>query len=70
MVTRVATMAFEGIETRAVDVQVLVSNGNVVFNIVGLPDKTVGESRGRVRAARIASGLSLPAKPAWIPFCP
>ncbi|MFI5014391.1 MAG: magnesium chelatase domain-containing protein, partial [Hyphomicrobiales bacterium] len=62
MVTRVATIAFEGIEARAVDVQVLVSNGNVVFNIVGLPDKTVGESRERVRAALIASGLSLPAK--------
>ncbi|SDR62401.1 magnesium chelatase family protein [Rhizobiales bacterium GAS113] len=70
MVTRVATMAFEGIETRAVDVQVLVSNGNVVFNIVGLPDKTVGESRERVRAALIASGLSLPAKRITVNLAP
>ncbi|MEQ8963735.1 MAG: magnesium chelatase domain-containing protein, partial [Coleofasciculus sp. C2-GNP5-27] len=32
------------------------------INIVGLPDKAVGESRERVRAALIASGLALPAK--------
>ena len=70
MVTRVATIAFEGIEARPVDVQVLVSSGNVVFNIVGLPDKTVGESRERVRAALIASGLSLPAKRITVNLAP
>src|SRR5947209_13722404 len=62
MVTRVSTVAFEGIEARAVDVQVQISPGNVVFMIVGLPDKAVGESRERVRGALIASGLALPAK--------
>lgn len=36
MVIRVSTVAFEGIETRPVDVQVQISNGNVVFNVVGL----------------------------------
>ncbi len=70
MVTRVATLSFEGIEARAVDVQVLVSSGTVVFNIVGLPDKTVGESRERVRAALIASGLSLPAKRITVNLAP
>ena len=70
MVTRVSTIAFEGIEARPVDVQVLVSSGNVVFNIVGLPDKTVGESRERVRAALIASGLSLPAKRITVNLAP
>ena len=70
MVTRVATIAFEGIEARPVDVQVLVSSGTVVFNIVGLPDKTVGESRERVRAALIASGLSLPAKRITVNLAP
>jgi magnesium chelatase family protein len=62
MVTRVATVAFEGIEARAVDVQVQVTSGNVAFVLVGLPDKAVAESRERVRAALIASGLALPAK--------
>jgi magnesium chelatase family protein len=62
MVTRVATVAFEGIEARAVDVQVQITPGNVAFSVVGLPDKAVAESRERVRSALIASGLALPAK--------
>lgn len=62
MVSRVATVAFEGIEARPVDVQVQVASGNVAFVLVGLPDKAVAESRERVRAALTASGLALPAK--------
>lgn len=62
MVSRVATVAFEGIEARPVDVQVQVASGAVAFVLVGLPDKAVGESRERVRAALTASGLALPAK--------
>jgi magnesium chelatase family protein len=42
MVTRVSTVAFEGIEARLVDVQVQLSPGNVVFTVVGLPDKRWG----------------------------
>jgi magnesium chelatase family protein len=45
MVTRVATVAFEGIEARAVDVQVQVTPGGVNLILVGLPDKAVGETR-------------------------
>ncbi len=62
MVTRVATVAFEGIEARAVDVQVQITSGNVAFVLVGLPDKAVAESKERVRAALTASGLALPAR--------
>lgn len=62
MVSRVATVAFEGIEARPVDVQVQVASGSVAFVLVGLPDKAVAESRERVRAALTASGLALPAK--------
>ena len=61
MVQRVATVAFEGIEARAVDVQVQVAPGLPAFNVVGLPDKAVSEARERVRAALVASGLALPA---------
>ncbi len=39
MVQRVATVAFEGIEVRPVDVQVQVAPGMPAFAIVGLPDK-------------------------------
>src|SRR5437773_9573275 len=62
MVQRVSTVAFEGIEARAVDVQVQVAPGLPAFNVVGLPDKAVSEARERVRAALIASGLALPAR--------
>lgn len=36
------------------------ANGIPAFNVVGLPDKAVGESRERVRAALSAVGLALP----------
>ncbi|WP_315836474.1 YifB family Mg chelatase-like AAA ATPase [Bradyrhizobium prioriisuperbiae] len=62
MVQRVSTVAFEGIEARAVDVQVQIIPGLPNFLIVGLPDKAVSEARERVRAALVASGLALPAR--------
>src|ERR1700752_515161 len=62
MVQRVSTVAFEGIEARAVDVQVQVAPGLPAFAIVGLPDTAVSEARERVRSALIASGLALPAR--------
>ena len=70
MVVRVATVAFEGIEARPVDVQVQITNGSVVFNLVGLGDKAVGELRERVRAALTASGLALPAKRITVNLAP
>src|ERR1700685_1353899 len=70
MVTRVATGAFEGVETRPVDVQVHIASGIVAFNIVGLADKAVGESRERVRSALVASGLALPAKRITVNLAP
>ena len=61
-VARVAAVAFQGVEVLSVDVQVQMAPGSVGFQIVGLPDKAVGESRERVRAALNALGLALPAK--------
>lgn len=62
MVSRVTTVAFEGTTVLDIDVQVQMSSGMPRFNLVGLPDKAVGESRERVRAALFALGLSLPSK--------
>ena len=70
MVVRVATVAFEGIEARPVDVQVQISNGDVRFSVVGLADKAVAESRERVRAALTASGLALPARRITVNLAP
>src|SRR5918993_971724 len=70
MVQRVSTVAFEGIEARAVDVQVQVAPGLPAFTIVGLPDKAVSEARERVRSALTTSGLALPARRITVNLAP
>ena len=62
MAATVATVAYLGLEARAVEVQVQLAAGLPAFIIVGLPDKAVAESRERVRAALSAIGLALPPK--------
>lgn len=59
MVSRVHTVAFNGVDVLDIDCQVQLSSGTVVFNVVGLPDKAVAGRRERVRAAL---GLALPPK--------
>ena len=70
MVSRVKTVAFQGIDAVPVDVQVMVAPGKISFSIVGLPDKAVAESRERVKAALHASGLSLPPKRITVNLAP
>ncbi len=70
MVARINTVAFHGVEVKPVDVQVQLSNGLPAFNIVGLPDKAVAESKERVRAALHALGLSLPPKRLTVNMAP
>ncbi len=70
MFAQVATVAFQGIEARPVDVQVLIAPGLPAFSIVGLADKAVAESRERVRAALTAIGLGLPPKRITINLAP
>ena len=62
MTTIVSTVAYLGLEARAVDVQVQLIAGLPKFLVVGLADKAVAESRERVRAAIAAMGLSMPPK--------
>jgi magnesium chelatase family protein len=63
MLASIATVAFEGVEARRVDVQVQqIGAGEGSFAIVGLPDKAVAESRERVRGAFAGIGLALPAR--------
>src|SRR5580692_9879211 len=70
-VAHVYTVAFRGIEAREVDVQVHIGDtGGGQFNIVGLADKAVGESKERVRAALAAIGLALPYKRLTVNLAP
>src|SRR5437660_1572034 len=66
----VATVAYLGLEARAVEVQVQLTSGVPKFTIVGLADKAVAESRERVRAALSAIGLALPPKVITINLSP
>ena len=59
-VARTKTVAFQGIDTLEIDVQIQMTNGVPAFTVVGLPDKAVGESRERVRAALGSIRLALP----------
>jgi magnesium chelatase family protein len=58
---RVLSFALEGIEAFPVTVEVDVSPGIPAFDIVGLPDAAVRESRERVRAAIRNGGWTFPA---------
>ena len=62
MHTAISTVAFRGIDTIPVEVQVHITNGLPAMAIVGLADKAVAESRERVRAALGSIGLALPPK--------
>ena len=60
MVAHIKTVAFLGVDAVSVDVHVHLAPGHNAFTVVGLPDKSVAESRERVRAALSAMGLALP----------
>jgi magnesium chelatase family protein len=70
MTSRINTLTFSGIDIIDVDVQIYMASGMPSFTIVGLPDKTIAESRERVRAALGSMGLHLPAKKITVNLSP
>lgn len=70
MAARTSSASFEGAEARWIDVQVQIAGGLPAFNIVGLADKAVAESRERVRAAFAAIGLALPSQRVIVNLAP
>ncbi len=70
LVALVQTVAYLGLEARGVEVQCQIAPGLPRFNLVGLPDKAVNESRERVHAALAAMGLALPPKRITINLSP
>jgi magnesium chelatase family protein len=60
MLAAVRSATLLGVEGRPVTVEVHISTGLPGFQIVGLPDDACRESRDRVRAAVMSSGLSWP----------
>ncbi len=60
MISRVVTSAILGIDAIKVEVEVDISYGLPAFNIVGLPEASIKESKERVRAAIKNSGFEFP----------
>ena len=59
-----------GIRAPAVTVETHLANGLPAFNIVGLPEKAVQESRDRVRSALVNSGFDFPARRITVNLAP
>jgi magnesium chelatase family protein len=70
LVSRVRTVAFQGIDVVPVEAQIVIASGLPAFTVVGLPDKTVAESRERVRAALTSMGLAIPSKRITVNLAP
>ena len=62
MISIVNSYGIDGINGYKVTVEVDVSNGMPLFEIVGLPDTAVKESRHRVKSALNNNNINLPAK--------
>ncbi|MEK7562655.1 MAG: YifB family Mg chelatase-like AAA ATPase [Patescibacteria group bacterium] len=71
MLIKVQSVANLGLETIKVDVEVnLASRGLPGFEIVGLADKAVAESKERVRTAISSCGIDFPAKKITVNLAP
>ncbi len=71
MLACIKSVACVGLESFPVDVEVDVAEkGFPGFNIVGLPDKAVGEARERVRTALVNCGFAFPQKKITVNLAP
>lgn len=70
MLAKIKSAGLFGVEGYTIDVEVDISNGLPVFDIVGLPDTSVRESKERVRAAIKNSGFDFPIKRITVNMAP
>ncbi|MDQ4091093.1 MAG: hypothetical protein M3163_12440, partial [Actinomycetota bacterium] len=70
MIATIPSATLLGVEGTPVAVEVHVSRGMPGFTVVGLPDASCRESRDRVRAALLSSGLSWPLKRVTVNLAP
>jgi magnesium chelatase family protein len=67
---RTCSVALVGVEGVVVEVQADLEPGVAAFTLVGLPDKSLSESRDRVRAALVNSGAEWPQKKLTVGLSP
>ena len=60
MYSNIKTCVLHGLSGNIIDVETDLSRGLPVFNIVGLPDTSIKESKERVRTAIKNSGYEFP----------
>ncbi|MCL2049363.1 MAG: YifB family Mg chelatase-like AAA ATPase [Defluviitaleaceae bacterium] len=70
MFVRILSGAVVGVESYDIDVEVDLTSGLPVFDIVGLPDSAVKESRERIRAAIRNAGFTFPIKRITVNLAP
>ncbi len=70
MLATVSSSVVQGVDGHPVSVEVHVSNGLPGYTLVGLPDASCRESRDRVRAAVLSSGLKWPSRRITINLAP
>ncbi len=70
MIAAIPSAVLIGVDGKLVRVEVHVSNGLPGFTVVGLPDAAVRESRDRVRAALLSSGLPWPLRRVTVNLAP
>lgn len=71
MLASVRSAVLIGVDAHPVSVEVHVASGGLpAYNLVGLPDAAVRESRERVRAAILSSGLEYPSKRITVNLAP
>lgn len=70
MLATARTFSLLGVEALRVDAEVDIQRGLPSFSVVGLPDAAVRESRERVRAAIVNSGLDFPQKRVTVNLAP
>ena len=70
MLSKLKTIALNGLDGSLIEIQTDISNGIPEFEIVGLPDASVKEAKKRIKAAIKNSGIEFPNKKILINLAP
>ena len=70
MFAKVSSLGLFGLNAFQVDVEIDISRGNPQFDIVGLPDTVVRESRERIRSALRSCNINFPVAQVMVNLAP
>ena len=70
MLSKIKSITLNGLDGNLIEIQTDISNGLPEFDIVGLPDATVKESKKRIKTAIKNSGIEFPNKKILINLAP